>query len=54
VSLNEEAAGSNRRVGDGVAGLRLGELDEQADDLAGGIELSAFLAGAVGSARATR
>ena len=48
VGLNEEAAGADRRVVDGVAGLRLGELDEQADDLARGIELTALLAGAVG------
>ena len=48
VGLNEEPAGADRRVVDGVAGLRLGELDEQADDLARGIELTALLAGAVG------
>ena len=48
VGLNEEAAGADRRVVDGVARLRLGELDEQADDFARGIELTALLAGAVG------
>ena len=48
VGLNEEAAGADRRVVDDVAGLRLGELDEQADDLARGIELPALLAGTVG------
>ena len=48
MGLNEEAAGTDRRVVNGVAGLRLNELDEQAHDLARGIELAAFLAGAVG------
>ena len=48
VCLNEEAAGADRRVVDGVARLRLSELDEQADDLAWSIELTALLAGAVG------
>ena len=48
MGLNEETSGTDRRVVDSVAGFRFSELDEQANDLAGGIELAALFAGTVG------
>ncbi len=47
VGLDQKTARAGRGVVDGVAGLGLGELHQQAHDLGGGVELAAFLAGAV-------
>ena len=46
--LDEHAAGAAGGVDDGLTGLRVEDLHEQVDDVAGGEELAGLLAGRLG------
>jgi hypothetical protein len=48
MALDQEAAGADCWIVDGVSGLRLDQLNQEPNHFGGSVELSALLAGAVG------